>query len=341
MRIGLWSGACVLMLMGLLPAGEAVAQSSDTPTVPAATSPVRFDAGITGWISSGRTTWSHNASGVDPTVGNPTSRLQYKDVAVNFTEFHGTLTVRERVFFRAAFGFAEVGGGRLTDDDFVSAQGAALFSTTTPGAQRISRTYSDVKGDNSWYLTAEGGVRMVNFPGHRGHLDFVGGYGYWYQRHVATGVGQVECTSVTFCDPVGTVSHQRQDVIANTQAWHSLELGLQTEYRLFRWLSVYGKGAFIPVSRFSNDDVHYLRSDLRKDPSFRMTGWGIGANVEAGASVRILPRLWLDAGYRVWWNQALTGTWENFPTSGGSVSVPLNELRAIRQGMTIGLRLTF
>lgn len=340
-RVGWWSGAIVLALLGLFSEGEALAQSGRTPFAPVAGSPLRFEVGMTGWISSGQMTWSHNASAVDATVGNPTSRLQYKDVAVNFTEFNGTLTIRERGFLRAAFGFAEVGGGRLTDADFVSASGATSFNTSTPGAQRISRTFSDVKGDNSWYFTAEGGVRVVNFPGHRGHLDVVGGYRYWYQRHVATGVGQVECTSLTFCDPVGTVSHQRQDVIANSLAWHSLEVGLETEYRLFTWLNVYGKAAFIPVSRFSNEDVHYLRSDLRQDPSFRMTGWGIGANLEAGASVRLLSRLWLDAGYRVWWNRAITGTWENFPASGTSVSVPLNELRTVRQGLTIGLRLMF
>ena len=37
-------------------------------------------------------------------------------------------------------GFADIGGGRLTDDDFVSDQGATSFGTGTPGAQRISRT---------------------------------------------------------------------------------------------------------------------------------------------------------------------------------------------------------
>ncbi len=310
-------------------------------TAAPAPSGVRFEAGVGAWISSGRTTWSHDASGVEPTVGNPTSRLQYKDVAVNFVELNGTLRLRERFFVRATFGFADIGGGRLTDDDFVSAQGATFYSTSTPGPQRISRTFSDLKGDNSWYAEAAAGGRLVSFPGHRGHLDAFVGYRYWYQRHVAAGVGQVECTSPTFCDPVGTASHRRTDVISNTQSWHSIELGVESEYRLLRRLSVYGKAAFLPFNWFTNDDVHYLRTDLRQDPSFRMTGWGLGANLETGASVQVLSRLWVDAGYRLWWNQAVDGTWQNFPTTGGSVSVPINELRAVRQGLTIGIRYTF
>ncbi len=313
------------------------------PPAPTTTSrpALRFEAGLGGWISSGSTTWSHNASVVEPRVGNPSSRLEYKDVGVNFIELKGKVALRERLFLRLAFGFADIGGGRLTDDDFVSDQGATFFGTSTPGAQLISRTFSDIKGDNSWYAVVEAGGRILNFPHHRGRLDAFAGYRYWYQRHVATGVAQVECTSPAFCSPVGTISNVREDVIANEQTWQALELGFDVEYRLLRRLSVYGSGAFLPVTWFKNDDVHYLRTDLGKDPSFRMTGWGIGANMEAGATVAVLPRLALDVGYRLWWSQAIDGTWENFPIGGGGVSVPLNELRAVRQGLTIGLRFTF
>ncbi len=303
--------------------------------------PVRFEAGMGGWLSTGRTTWSHNASGVEPTVGNPSSRLQYRDVAVNFLEFTGTLTARERVFIRAAFGVAEIGGGRLTDDDFVSDQGATFYNTSTPGAQRISRTISDLKGDSNWYALFEGGARLWTLPRHRGFVNGFAGYRYWYQRHVATGVGQVECTSLSFCDPVGTVSAQRQNVITNRQTWHSVELGLDGEVWLLRRLRLYGKAAFLPFNRFSNEDAHLLRSDLLKDPSFRLTGWGLGANVEAGFSVRVWSRLFVDLGYRFWWNQALDGTWENFPIGGGGVSVPVTEFRTTRHGATVGVRYQF
>ncbi|GKS58199.1 hypothetical protein YTPLAS18_17260 [Nitrospira sp.] len=278
---------------------------------------------------------------MDPTVGNPSSRLQYKDVGVNFIELKGRVNLLNRFFVRGTFGFADIGGGRLTDDDFVSGQGAAFYGTATPGAQRISRTFSDIKGDNSWYGVLEAGGRLVNFPHHRGHLDAFIGYRYYFQRHVATGVAQAECTSTAFCDPVGTISHVRDDVISNEQRWQSVELGLDVEYRLLRRLSVYGSGAFLPVNWLNNEDVHYLRTDLRQDPSFRMSGWGIGANLEAGATVAILSQLFLDVGYRFWWNQVLDGQWENFPVGGGGVEVPLREFRSTRQGLTLALRYRF
>ncbi|MFO0773850.1 MAG: hypothetical protein U0172_04185 [Nitrospiraceae bacterium] len=303
--------------------------------------PLRPELALRGWISSGTTTWAHNASAVEPTVGNPTSRLRYKDVAVNYVELSGSIRPLDRYLLRATFGFADVGGGRLTDDDFVSNQGATTFNTATPGAQRVSRTISDIKGDASWYLELEGGGRLLNYPGHRGGLDGFVGYRYWYQRHIATGVGQVDCTSPTFCDPIGTVSHKRQDVIRNAQTWHALELGLESDYRLFRWLSLHTKGAFLPVNLFTNDDVHVLRSDLQQNPSFRMNGWGIGGNLEASLRAEVVPKLCMEVGYRLWWNQMVDGTWKNFPTSGGGVSVPLQEFSSIRQGLTVGLRYTF
>ena len=327
---------CVVWWTGVQAVG---AQSPPEPKPSPPT--VQFEAGLGGWISSGSTTWSHDASVVEPRVGNPSSRLEYKDVAVNFIELKGRANLLNRFFLRVAFGFADIGGGRLTDDDFVSAQGAAFFGTTTPGAQRISRTFSDIKGDDSWYGSIEAGGRLLNFPHHRGHLDGFVGYRYWTQRHTATGVAQVECTSPSFCDPVGTISNVRQDAISNEQTWQSLELGLDVEYRLLRRLSLYGSGAFLPLNWLKNDDVHHLRTDLQQDPSFRMTGWGIGANVEAGATVAILSQLFLDVGYRFWWNQVLDGRWENFPVGGGGVDVPLREFRSIRQGLTLGLRYRF
>ena len=76
------------------------------------TRPLRFDVGLSAWISTGKTTWSHDASGVSPLFGNPSSKLDYKDVAANFVELSAKATLRERWFARAAFGFADIGGGR-------------------------------------------------------------------------------------------------------------------------------------------------------------------------------------------------------------------------------------
>jgi hypothetical protein len=307
--------------------------------------PLRFDVGLSAWISTGKTTWSHDASGVSSMLGNPSSRLDYKDVAANFVELSAKATLRERWFARAAFGFADIGGGRLVDDDFVSAEGAATFSTAVTGAHRFSRTFSDVDGSYSWYLQGEIGGRVLTFPRRRGRLDLFAGFHYWTQRHQATGVTQVECTALTpspiQCNPAGTVSNAGEAVITNTQTWRSIELGLDTEIRLHRRVSLTGRAAFLPVTWLTNDDVHHLRTDLQQNPSFRMTGWGIGAQLEGGATVQLLARLFFDVGYRFWWNRTLDGEWENLPVGGGDVTVPLTQFRTSRQGLTFGLRYLF
>lgn len=309
------------------------------------TRPLRLDVGLSAWISTGKTTWSHDASGVNPALGNPSSRLDYKDVAANFVELSAKATLRERLFVRAAFGFADIGGGRLVDDDFVSADGAAAFGTAVTGAHRFSRTFSNVEGSHSWYLQGEVGARVLAFPRHRGHLDLFAGFQYWTQRHQATGVTQVECTALSpspiQCSPAGTVSNAGETVITNTQIWRSIALGFDTEIRLHRRVSLTGRAAFLPLTWLTNEDVHHLRTDLQQNPSFRMTGWGIGAQLEGGASLQLLSRLFFDVGYRFWWNRTLDGEWENFPVGGSGVTVPLTQFRTSRQGLTFGLRYAF
>ena len=45
----------------------------------------RFELGIGAWISTGETQWAHNASSI-PGLGNPTSKLTYKDVGTNIID---------------------------------------------------------------------------------------------------------------------------------------------------------------------------------------------------------------------------------------------------------------
>ena len=71
----------------------------------------RVDFGVTGWFSQGQTVWSQNASNLDPNLGDPTSRLTYKDVGTNVLELNGKLEFNNRIFVRGNFGFSDIGGG--------------------------------------------------------------------------------------------------------------------------------------------------------------------------------------------------------------------------------------
>lgn len=316
----------MVCLAGLLTVMPAMAQ--EAPPEPK----VQFKAGITGWVlGQGYTTWNHDSS-----------RLTYKDVGANIVEFSGQATFAKRWFVRANYGTGSIGGGRLIDDDF-----------DNPNGPVISRTYSDIKGNDTWYVNGDVGATLVYFPNHRGSFGVFTGFQYWRQQYQATGVGQVICTDLSFCNPAGTVSNQGVTAITNTTTWTSWKLGVESEYRFTRRFSIEGRAAFIPFTNLNNDDVHHLRTTnvpiapgvvlpaLRQDPSFKMTGNGIGADLEASASYMILPRLFASLGYRFWWNRVADGTVTLHTVNFGSSSFKLNEFQTYRHGMTLGLNYVF
>lgn len=305
---------------------------------------VRVEAGLGTWISVGDTRWSHNASS-QPMLGNPTSRLTYADHSTNVVEFTAKVSVGPRWFGRLNIGGASIGGGRLTDDDFL----------TPDGGRPSLRTHSDIDGSGMWFVNADVGARILNFPNSRGSLDGLFGFQYWRQKHNAYGVRQVSCSvagSTIDLDPVSPgvdplcpIGGRNNDVlvISNTSTWYSLRSGLQTEYRLTRWLSVYGSAVLKPINIFTNEDTHELRvaSGEFRDPSFTMFGFGFGADADVGGKVNITKQLAAQVGYRVWWNRMIDGTWKSHPSNGQSLSFPLVEMQSLRHGLTASLTYSF
>jgi hypothetical protein len=297
----------------------------------------RFDLAIGTWISTGDTRWAHNASSSSPLLGNPTSKLIYKDVGTNVFDIAGTLWVTPRLFGRLNIGVAGIGGGRLTDYDYLAAD----------GGNPSSQTNSDLSGDGMWYLNADAGGRVTSFPNHRGWLDVFGGFQYWHTKYTAVGLAQVTCTTAgstvtigggTLCPlpPVGSGI----EIITNTTNWYSLRAGGRTEYRLTRQLSLLGSVALLPLSIIQNDDIHHLRSDLQQNPSISMLGFGMGVDADVGARFMFTKNVGLSVGYRVWWNRMIDGN-VTFHGVSGSSEFPLTEFQSIRQGLTAGLDFTF
>jgi len=309
-------------------------------------SSLEVEVGLSTWISQGNTKWSHNASGPNfpnNLLGNPSSELDYKDVWSNVVELHGQVSLRNGLFFRGQFGYGGIDDGTLIDDDYVSAAGASFFGTTVSGPQRISRTESDIDGSNLWYLNADVGYKFLTFAGGRGSLKGFVGYQYWTEKYEAKGINQLECTAVgTFCDPIGPVSNVGQTtVITNEVEWNSIRLGLEGGYQITRRFSISGSAAFIPYTSLKNEDIHHLRTDLRQDPSFSMSGTGIGANFDVSVSYMIVKQLFFDLGYRYWWLKVTDGDWNSHPAGGPTIPAELNEFQTIRQGVTLGLNYKF
>jgi len=303
----------------------------------------RFELGVGAWISTGETTWAHNASSI-PGLGNPTSKLTYKDVGTNIFELTGKLWFTRRFFGRLTGGYAGIGGGRLIDDDYLAVDGGAPSS----------RTFSDVKGDKMWYLNADLGGRVIEFRNSRGYLEVFGGYQYWYQRYTVNGLGQMSCSTAgqtvdlepgrpgtqPLCNPNTSLSSSIP-VITNTTQWHSIRVGGTLEYRFTRRLSVQSTIAFIPVSIVDNKDVHHQRSDLAQNPSLSMLGYGIGADADIGARLMIVKNFFASVGYRIWWNRMLHGNVTFHDASGLSDEFPLTEFQTFRHGLTFGLNYSF
>ncbi len=307
---------------------------------------VRVDLGLGTWISVGDTRWSHDASSQLP-LGNPTSKLVYEDHSTNVAEFTAKLSVGPRWFGRLNLGGTGIGGGRLTDDDFL----------TPDGGRPSSRTHSDIGGTNMWFVNADAGFRMLTFPNNRGNLDGVIGFQYWRQRHEAFGVRQVACSpagaTIDFnnpntpgpdplCIPGFQSLNSSTLAVTNASTWYSLRTGVQTDYRLARWLSINGSIVFKPINFFTNEDTHHLRVPSEfQDPSFTMLGYGFGADADIGARVYFTRSLSAQVGYRVFWNRMIDGTWKNHLADGRSFSFPLVEMESLRHGLTGGINYSF
>ena len=286
---------------------------------------VELSAGT--WISVGDTRWAHDASSV-PGLGNPTSKLTYKDVGTNVIDLTGKFWFSPNVFGRLNGGFADIGGGRLTDEDYGS------------GQRLLSKTTSNIAGNNMYYINADLGGRVKEFPNHRGYLDVFVGYQYWHTEHRAVGLEVVACDS-TVLNCTGALPAAGETVITNTTNWHSFRMGASTEYRLTSRLSVLGTLGLIPISVLDNKDVHHLRGDLQQNPSFSMVGYGVGADADVGARFMITKYLAANLGYRMYYNRMFSGDLTIHPVAGSSASFPLTQFESLRHGFTAGLSLIF
>lgn len=328
-----WLAGIVLTTAVLMNPCKSVAQ--ELPPEPRAyevptNSKVEFTGGISGWLlSQGQTKWSHDFSS-----------LTYKDDSTNIMELSGQATLSKRWFARGAFGYGIMGNGTLVDDDLSSANGPLE-----------SRTTSNITGNNLWYMNGDVGAKLIQLPNHRGTIGFFTGIQYWREQHEASGVVQTVCNPVTpLCNPANTGQDLApgQKAITNTATWISWRLGVEGDYRVTRKFSLEGKFAFIPVASLSNDDIHHLRQQpgptlpaLQQDPSFYMTGTGIGADVDVGASYMVTPRFSINLGYRFWWNHVADGKVTVYPVGAAASTINLNEFETYRHGMTLGLRYTF
>ena len=299
-----------------------------------------IELSIATWISQGRSNWNHTAP--SSLLGDPTSSLDYKDVWSNIVELSARVVHKRGFSLTGQIGYGAITEGVLIDDDFVSASGATAFGASVNGPHRISRTESDIGDSYVFYVNGELGLLFYRFAENKGLVNAVLGFQYWREKYVAKGVKQLECTAVgTFCNAAGTESFLGTKAITNTVQWTSMKVGAEGHMNFWNRVTLQAKAIALPLAWLHNEDIHHLRTDLRRSPSFKMSGLGYGFNVEGLVQVQVFTRFFLHGGYRYWWLTVQDGDWENFPVSGSSTTANLNEFRTFRHGATFGVSYLF
>jgi hypothetical protein len=321
--------ACAVFLAAI--ASVSHAATSDAP---------RWTIGLSTWFSEGETSWSHDDSGSDPRLGNPTSTLSYTGLESIVVELALDVRIVRRFSISGRIGVGNIDGGSLLDDDFLSAAGAVDLDASVSGAHRFSRSLSRVDEDDLRSVGLEGTINLLPARFRKASLGIYLGFQNWKETYVATGLAQLECTippGQDFgCLPAGFVDFIDEPVISNEIEWEALWLGVKGERTLGKRFLFDGRLAWAPRSEVENRDVHFLRDDLAQDPSFLTLGDGGGLEFEANFAYRISRRILIRAGYRRWELVADNGSLTGFGADGTSGSTALVELETLRDGFTLG-----
>jgi len=268
--------------------------------------------GVRYWYSEGRTTRSHNAQQVAPSVGNPTSVLTWTDLTANALELHGRKNFAQSGFLKGYAGFGDLRSGSLRDEDF------------NRGQVRTSDTTTTIKGDSLTYASIDLGKDLWRFRNGKGGI-FIG-YQFW--REQVDGFGVVQ----TFPPPTRVVLPDSLLVIGNEVTWQSLRLGFAGDWNLSASTRIALDAALVPYAHVRDEDSHFQRPDLGRVPNIHSQGDGYGVQLDAELR-HLVARDWeIGAGLRYWWLRARDGE----HTQAG-LNLQLLELESQRIGLTLSV----
>lgn len=307
--------ACAVLLASILVL-TLHASSLRAEEPPSATSPFDVTLGGRLWATSGTSSRSVSA------VGFPRlSELRWRGVDAVAPEVNVEL-VWKRLVVLGSLGGGVIKDGVLLDEDF------------SPGGGRIGRTRSEVDDSHLFFFSTDIGARLFDWtapaPGTRGFVDMLVGFQYWQERYVAFGGTGFPATV-----DAGVKA------ISNRYEWRSVRLGARTAVPVWGGVSVALRGYVIPWTSVVIEDVHYLRSDLRTDPSFRdEANGGIGVQADGAVRYAITPHLSAELGFQYWLLKSGEGDETAF-TVAGAARQTLKEARTERYGPFVGVRWRF
>ncbi|MEE9590968.1 MAG: hypothetical protein V3W26_00490, partial [Thermodesulfobacteriota bacterium] len=124
--------------------------------------------------------------------------------------------------------------------------------------------------------------------------------------------------------------------------WKSLLVGFEGATTIYKNFSLEGIAIFIPYTEYTGEGIWNLRTDFRKDPSFRhRANGGYGLQLDASIIYRISEVFEVDLGYRYWYMKSGVGTDTTYFSSGAVVTTQFNEAVSKREGGFLGLSYIF
>jgi hypothetical protein len=271
--------------------------------------------GLRYWYSEGKTTRSHNAQGLDPRVGNPTSVLTWTELEAHALELHGRKNWGRGWFVKGNAGFGDITSGSLRDEDFNAGQ--VKFSDTT----------TTIKGDSLTYVSVDVGTDLWRWRNGKAGL-FIG-YQLW--REQVDGFGVVQ----TVPPPVRVTVPDSRKVIGNEVTWQALRVGFAGTWNLNAALRIALDAALVPYAHGRDEDSHFLRqspNDLGPAPNIHSSGDGYGAQLDAELRYLVLRDWEIGAGLRYWWLRAQDGEHKQ-----AGLNLQLLELESQRFGLTLSV----
>jgi hypothetical protein len=273
-----------------------------------------WELGARYWFSGGTTRWSHNAQGLNPSLGNPTSTLTYEDVRAHSLELHARKSFPDQWFLRGNAGLGTVTGSRLIDEDFAA------------GQFKFSESNSPVKGDRLVYASLDVGRDIWVLGQGRHTIGLFVGFHHWSERLDAYGATWPVNFSGSPQIPESVL------VISNEATWNSLRLGVSWNTSLAPKTRFSLDAALLPYARLRNQDSHWLRSDFGPAPNVFIKGRGYGLQLDLELRHGLADNWEAGAGFRYWWIETRNGN-----VSTITFSAPLVEFVSERIGLTLSL----
>lgn len=276
---------------------------------------VEFEPSIKYWISEGKTTWNHNAQPASPLLGNPTSQLTYSGMKSHIVEFG--LTAQEGDYFgNLSLGVGNIDSGTLRDEDWLA------------GQVKFSDTNSSIRGDKLRYWVLDVGYNHFRTE----NSTVAGLVGYGEYEEVIDAFGATN----NLAGGAPLISESTR-VITNDAKWKFFRLGMNGKTKLNEQFTLLGELAYLPFVKLTNDDSHYLRSDLGPVPNIRSNGSGDGWMWQVESRYYVTKAASFSLAYRDWRFKA-DGT-IRFGSS--TTSLPLNKFETSRNGVRLGFSYLF